>query len=56
MTSVLSPDLRGEDAVRQRYGSQQETVDLTEDGRVYGRQQEVQTSLHVDTSKHTWNT
>ena len=53
---MLSPDLRGEDAVRQRYGSQQETVDLTEDRWLYRRQHEVQTSLHVDASKHTWNT
>lgn len=45
--------LRCEDAGRQRYRTQEETVDLAEDGRIYRRQQKVQTSRHVNTSKHT---
>lgn len=52
----LSSDLCCEDAGRQRYRPQEETVDLAEDGGIDRCQQEVQTSLHVNTSKHTWNT
>lgn len=51
-----SSDLCCEDAGRQRYRSQEETVDFKKDGGIYRRQQVVQTSLHVNTSKHTWNT
>lgn len=52
----LSSYLSCEDAGRQRDGSHQETVDLTEDGGIYRRQQKVQTPRHVDATQNTWNT
>lgn len=51
-----SSDLRGEDAGRQRNRSQEETVDVTEDGGIYRRQEEVKAPLLVYASKHTWKT